>query len=61
MSILWMSDGYRVLPKMKLAGQIRNTRTDTCPSATLSTTNPMWTDTGTIPGLDGELPAPNTM
>ena len=36
MSIPWMSDGYRVLLYLNLAGQIRNTCTDTCPSATLS-------------------------
>ena len=29
----------------------------TCPSATLSTTNPTWTDPGSNPGLRGERPA----
>jgi hypothetical protein len=31
----------------------------TCPSATLSTTNPSWTDPGSNPGLSGERPATN--
>jgi hypothetical protein len=30
---------------------------ETCPSATLSTTNPTWTDPGVNPGLQGERPA----
>ena len=61
MSILWMSDGYRVLLKMKLVGQIRSTRTNTCLKATLSTINPMWNDIGANPGLGGEKRGPNTM
>ena len=31
----------------------------TCPSATLSTKNPTWTDPGLNPGLRGERPATN--
>jgi hypothetical protein len=31
---------------MKLTGENRSTRGKTCPSATLSTTNPTWTDPG---------------
>jgi hypothetical protein len=31
----------------------------TCPSATLSTTNPTWTDPGTDPGLRSESPTSN--
>jgi hypothetical protein len=37
----------------------RRTRRKTCPSATLSTTNPTWIDPGANPGLRGERPAPN--
>jgi hypothetical protein len=33
----------------------------TCPSATLSTTNPIWTDTGSNPGLRGWRPAANRL
>jgi hypothetical protein len=36
---------------MKLTGENRITRGKACPSATLSTTNPTWTDTGSNPGL----------
>jgi hypothetical protein len=40
---------------MQLTGENRSTRGKTCPSATLSTTNPTWTDTGffflLIPGF----------
>jgi hypothetical protein len=42
---------------MKLTGENRNTGRKTCPSATLSTTNPTWTD----PGLRGERPATNRL
>jgi hypothetical protein len=31
----------------------------TCPSATLFTTNPTWSDPGSNPGLRGERPATN--
>jgi hypothetical protein len=42
---------------MKLTGENRSTRGKTCPSATLSTTNPTWTKPGTNPGLRGDRPA----
>jgi hypothetical protein len=46
---------------MKLTGENRSIRTrrKTCPSVTLSTTNPTWTDPGSNPGLRGERPATN--
>jgi hypothetical protein len=34
---------------MKLTGENRSTQGKTCPSATLSTTNPTWTDLGWNP------------
>jgi hypothetical protein len=37
------------------------TRGETCPSATLSTTNLTWTDPGSNPGLRGERPATNRL
>jgi hypothetical protein len=40
-----------------LAGENWRTRKKTCPSATLSTTNPTWID----PGLRGERPATNDL
>jgi hypothetical protein len=42
-------------------GENRRTRRKTCPSATLSTTNPTWIDTGANPGLRGERPATNDL
>jgi len=42
-----------------LTGENRRTRRKTCPSATLSTTNPTWIDLGANPGLRGERPATN--
>jgi hypothetical protein len=33
----------------------------TCPSATLSTTNPTWTDPASNPGLHGERPETNRL
>jgi hypothetical protein len=46
---------------MKLTGENRSTRGKTCPSATLSTTNPTWTDPGLSPGLRGERLATNRL
>jgi hypothetical protein len=46
---------------MKLTGEKRSTLGKTCPSATLSTTNPTWTDPGSNPGLRGERPATNRL
>jgi hypothetical protein len=37
------------------------TRKKTCPSATLSTTNPTWTDPGSNPGLRSERPETNRL
>jgi hypothetical protein len=34
---------------------------ETCPSATLSITNPTWTDPGSNPGLRGERPTTNRL
>jgi hypothetical protein len=42
-------------------GENRKTRRKTCPSATLSTTNPTWIDPGANPGLRGERPATNDL
>jgi hypothetical protein len=46
---------------MKLTGEKRSTRGKTCPSVTLSTTNPTRTDLGSNPGLRGEKLATNRM
>jgi hypothetical protein len=46
---------------MKLTGENRSTREKTCPSATLSTTNPTRPDPGSNPGLRGEKPATNRL
>jgi hypothetical protein len=46
---------------MKSTGENRSTRGKTCTSATLSTTNPTWTDPGSIPGLLGGRPAANRL
>jgi hypothetical protein len=46
---------------MKLTGENGITRGKTCPSATLSTTNPTWTDPGTKPGLRGGRRAANRL
>jgi hypothetical protein len=46
---------------MKLTGENRSTLGKACPSATLSTTNPTWTDPGSKPGLRGERPATNRL
>jgi hypothetical protein len=44
---------------MKLTGENRGTQGKTCPSATLSTTNPTWTNSGSNPVLLGERPVTN--
>jgi hypothetical protein len=46
---------------MILTGENRRTRRKTCPSATLSTTNPTWIDPGSNPGLRGERPVTNDL
>ena len=45
---------------MKLTRENQSTP-GTCPSATLSTINLTWTDTGSNPGLRGERPATNRL
>jgi hypothetical protein len=44
---------------MKLAGKNPSTQGETCPSVTLSTTNPTWTDPGLNPGVRCERTATN--
>jgi hypothetical protein len=44
---------------MKLTGENQSTRGNTCPSATLFTTNPTWTDPVSNPGLRGDRPSTN--
>jgi hypothetical protein len=46
---------------MKLTGENRRTQGKTCPSATLSITNPTWTDPGTNTGLRGGRSAANRL
>jgi hypothetical protein len=46
---------------MELTGENRSTQGKTCPSATLSTSNPTWTDPGSNPGLRGKRPATNRL
>jgi hypothetical protein len=46
---------------MKIGRGNRSTRKKTCPSATLSTTNPAWLDTGSISGRRGGKPATNRL
>ena len=46
---------------MKLTGKSEVFGGKTCPSATLSTTNPTWADPGSNPGLRGRRPATNRL
>jgi hypothetical protein len=46
---------------VKLTGENRSTREKTCPSSSLSTTNPTWIDPGSNLGLRGERPATNRL
>jgi hypothetical protein len=46
---------------MKLTGENGSTRRKTCPSATVSTTNPKWNDPGSNPGIRGDRPATNRL
>jgi hypothetical protein len=46
---------------MILTGENWRTQRETCPSATLSTTNPIWSDLGVNPGLCIEMPASNCL
>jgi hypothetical protein len=45
---IWSSGG------MMLTGEKQRTQKEICISATLSSTNPTWTDLGVNPGLNGE-------
>jgi hypothetical protein len=44
-----------------VTGENRSTRVKTCPNASLSTTNPTWTDHGSNPGLCGGRPTANRL
>jgi hypothetical protein len=44
-----------------LTGENRRTWTESCPSVTLSITNPTWTNMDANPGLRGEKPAINRL
>jgi hypothetical protein len=46
---------------MKFTGENRNTRGNTCPNATLSITNPTWTDPVLKPCLRGGRPGANRL
>jgi hypothetical protein len=46
---------------MKLTGEDRRTRGETCPSVTLAATNPTWTDPGSNQGLRGERQVTNRL
>ena len=46
---------------MKLTRENRSNRGKTCPTATLSTTNPNWIEPGSNPGLRGERPVTNRL
>jgi hypothetical protein len=47
--------------KLNLQGKAEVLGGKTCPSATLSTKNPTWTDPGSNPGLRDEKPATNRL
>jgi hypothetical protein len=49
------------LVEWRLAGWNRSTQRQTCPSATLSITNPTWLDPGLNPGRRGKKPATNCL
>jgi hypothetical protein len=46
---------------MILTVENRRTRRNPCPSATMYTTIPRWTDPGAKPGLCGEIPTTNRL
>ena len=60
-SVFFRFTEYWSTGRMKLTGKNRSTRVKTCPSATLSTTDPTWTDPGSNPGLRIEMPATNRL
>jgi hypothetical protein len=52
---IWNSD------KVMLTGEIRKTRTETCPIVSFSATNPTWPAVGANPGLRCKKPAANSL
>jgi hypothetical protein len=46
---------------MNLTGETRSTQRKACSSATLSATNPTWTDPGSNPGLRSGRPVANRL
>jgi hypothetical protein len=56
-----MIDDYEAFGVMRIGRGNRSTRKKTCPSATLSTTNPTWPDLGSNPGRRGVKPATNRL
>jgi hypothetical protein len=65
LSTLFMSMGWHDVSELRSPTvewywqEIRGEKT--CPSSTLSTTNPTWSDPGANPGLRGERPATNRL
>jgi hypothetical protein len=58
----WVIMMMEKLVQWRLAGETRNTRQETCPSATLSTTNPTWLHPGSKPrGRRDWKPATNRL
>jgi hypothetical protein len=56
--MIWV---WRATVEWYIDRENRRTRRQTCPSATLSATNPTWIDLGANPGLRGEKPATNDL
>jgi hypothetical protein len=56
---LWMGPENLDVTRARISD--RPVREKSCPSATLSTTNPTWTDQESNPGLHGEKPATNRL
>jgi hypothetical protein len=54
--MIWV---WRATVEWYWQGKIKKTQRKTCPTATLSTTNPTWINPGANPGLHGERPATN--
>jgi hypothetical protein len=52
---------YGAMVEWYWQGKTKELGRKTCPSATLSTTNPTWIDPGANPGLHGERPATNRL
>ena len=51
----------KMISGMRFTRENRSTRGKSCPSATLSTIHPTWTDPGSNPGLRGETLATNRL